>query len=129
MESTQGLRCRADHAVMINEEPTAGTVCSLRTALPANPKRATGTDAVEQAPPPLASLQQLRAELASRLEPGDSLDNAECELIASSRLSDEQQSPLWLHGWSLCRLERRRAGFPYVCDRPRRGLAGGRERR
>jgi hypothetical protein len=122
--------CRPHQAVTINEQPTAGTVHSLPTGPPANPERATGADAVEQAPRPLASPQQLRAELAKRLGQGDSLDSVECELIAPSRLSEEQQSALWLYGWSLWALERRRAGFPDISDRTRRGLAcRGRQRR
>ena len=53
-------------------------------------------------------LRQLQAEIASRLGRGDSLDSVERELIAPSRLSEEQKAALWLDGWSLPKLARRR---------------------
>jgi hypothetical protein len=59
-------------------------------------------------------LRQLRAEIAARLGQGDSLDSVERELIARSRLTEEQKSALWLYGWLLPRLERRRAALPYL---------------
>ena len=43
---------------------------------------------------------QLRAAIATRLERGDSLDTVERELIAPSRLPEEQQSALWVYAWS-----------------------------
>jgi hypothetical protein len=46
-------------------------------------------------------MRQLRAAIAARLERGDTLDAVERELIAPARLSDEQQSALWLYAWSL----------------------------
>ena len=60
------------------------------------------------------SLRQLRAQLAARLGRGDSLDSLERELIAHSPLSEEQKSALWLYGWSLPKLERRRAALSYL---------------
>jgi len=45
-------------------------------------------------------MRQLRAAIATRLERGDSLDTVERELIAPSRLSEEQQSALWVYAWS-----------------------------
>jgi len=51
--------------------------------------------------------RQLRVEITSRLGRGDSLDSVERELIAPSRLSEEQKAALWLYGWSLPTLERR----------------------
>lgn len=55
--------------------------------------------------------RQLRGEIAARLGCGDSLDNVERELIAPSRLSEDQQAALWLYGWSLTQRERRRGAF------------------
>ena len=46
-------------------------------------------------------LRQLRGEIAARLGQGDALDAVERELIAPSGLPEEQQSALWLYGWSL----------------------------
>ena len=59
-------------------------------------------------------MRQLRVEIAARLERGDSLDSVERELIAPSRLSEELKSVLWLYGWLLPKLERRRAALPYL---------------
>ena len=44
--------------------------------------------------------RQLRAAIATRLERGDSLDTVERELIAPSRLPEEQQTALWVYAWS-----------------------------
>jgi hypothetical protein len=59
-------------------------------------------------------LELLRAEIAARLGRGDCLESVEREVIVPSRLSDEQQSALWLYGWSLAKRPRRRAGCPCV---------------
>jgi hypothetical protein len=77
-------------------------------------ERAADAAAVGRRRPPAASLQQLRVEIAKRLGRGDSLERVECELIAPSRLSEEQQSALWLYGWSLPKPERRRAALPHL---------------
>jgi len=71
-------------------------------------------------------LRQLRVEIAARLgRGGDSLDSVERELIAPSRLSEELKSVLWLYGWLLPKLERRRASLPYLeSPSPRRASAG-----
>ena len=53
-------------------------------------------------------LQQLRAEIATRLRHGDSLEHIERELIAPSELTEELQSALWLYGWSLSHTKQRR---------------------
>ena len=45
-------------------------------------------------------MRQLRAAIAGRLDRGDALDTVERELIAPSRLAEEQQSVLWLYAWS-----------------------------
>jgi hypothetical protein len=58
--------------------------------------------------------RQLRAEVATRLGRGDSLDSVEREVIGPSRLSEERKSALWLYGWSLPKLARRRAALPYL---------------
>jgi len=44
--------------------------------------------------------EQLQAAIATRLEHGDTLDTIERQLIAPSRLPEEQQSALWLYAWS-----------------------------
>ena len=81
---------------------------------PAATERAADGAAVGRRRPPAASLQQLRVEIAKRLRQGDSLDSVERELIAPSRLSEEHKSALWLYGWLLPTLERRRAALPYL---------------
>jgi hypothetical protein len=43
-------------------------------------------------------MRQLLAAIATRLERGDT--PVERELIAPSGLSEEEQSALWLYGWS-----------------------------
>ena len=83
---------------------------------PAGPATAAGTTREELGE--AQTLRQLRAEVAARLERGDSLDSVERGLIAPSRLSEEQQSALWLYGWSLPKLERRRAALRYLESRP-----------
>jgi hypothetical protein len=90
----------------IGKKPAAGTVSPLRT--PAAPDLGARAAAVGRWRPPAASLQQLRAQIARRLERGDSLDSVERELIVPSRLSEDLQSALWLYGWSLPKLERQR---------------------
>jgi hypothetical protein len=45
-------------------------------------------------------MRQLQAEIARRLERGDTLDTVERELIAPSGMPEEQQSALWLFAWS-----------------------------
>ena len=65
------------------------------------------------------ALRRFRAEIAARLGHGDTLDSVEHELIAPSRLSEEQKSALWLYGWSLPKRERRRAAFPDLESRVR----------
>jgi hypothetical protein len=69
---------------------------------------ATAADMRREAARAAQPLRQLRVEIASRLGRGDSLDSVERELIAPSRLSEEQKAALWLYGWSLPKLERRR---------------------
>lgn len=69
---------------------------------------ATAADMRREAAGETQPLGQLQAEIASRLGRGDSLDSVERELIAPSRLSEEQKAALWLYGWSLPKLERRR---------------------
>ena len=60
---------------------------------------ATAADMRREAAGETQALRQLRAEIASRLGRGDSLDSVERELIAPSRLSEEQKGralALWL---------------------------------
>jgi len=45
-------------------------------------------------------MRQLQAEIATRLQRGNTLDTVERELIAPSGLPEEQQSALWLYAWS-----------------------------
>lgn len=45
--------------------------------------------------------RELRTAIAARLRRGESLDCVDRELIAPSRLSEQQKSALWLYGWSL----------------------------
>ena len=45
-------------------------------------------------------MRQLRAAIDTRLGRGDALDTVEHELIAPSRLPEEQQSALWVYAWS-----------------------------
>jgi hypothetical protein len=91
---------------------------------PAATERAGDAAAVGRRRPPAASVQELRVEIAKRLGRGDSLDSVERdqlaldgverELIAPSPLSEEEKSALWLYGWLLPTLERRRAALPYL---------------
>ena len=81
---------------------------------PAATERAADAAAVGRRGPPAVSLLQLRAEIAKRLGRGDSLDSVEREVIAPSPLSEEHKSALWLYGWLLPTLERRRAALPYL---------------
>jgi hypothetical protein len=74
----------------------------------------TGSAAAREELGEAQTLRQLRVEVAARLRRGDSLDSVERELIAPSRLTEEQQSALWLYGWSLPKLKRRHAALPYL---------------
>jgi hypothetical protein len=54
----------------------------------------------------------LRAEIAARLGRGDCLESVERDVTAPSQLSEEQQSALWLYGWSLAKRPRPPAARP-----------------
>ncbi len=101
-------RARDELARACLSRALGGNRCSTRTERPASGR----CDTADMTREPLSeaqSLRQLRAELAARLGRGDSLDSVERELIAHSPLSEEQKSALWLYGWSLPKLQRRRA--------------------
>jgi hypothetical protein len=99
------------------DETNTGDRRAVVSIDPAGPATAAGTTREELGE--AQTLRQLRAEVAARLERGDSLDSVERELIVPSRLSEERKSALWLYGWSLPKLERRRAALPYVESRAR----------
>ena len=45
-------------------------------------------------------MRQLQAAIATRVQRGDTLETVERELIAPSKLPEEQQAALWLYAWA-----------------------------
>lgn len=58
-----------------------------------------------------STLQDLQAEIASRMRHGDHFDTVEEEVIDASMLPEAERAALWLYGWSFVdwRLQRREA--------------------
>jgi len=62
--------------------------------------RAPRSPRVQPDPDAASEVERLRAAIAMRLERGHTLETVERELIVPSRLSEEQQSALWVYAWS-----------------------------
>jgi hypothetical protein len=56
----------------------------------------------------MSTLQQLQAEIASRMRHGAPFDTVEEEVIDASALSDAEKAALWLYGWSFVPWQRQR---------------------
>jgi hypothetical protein len=56
----------------------------------------------------MSTLQDLQAEIASRMRRGDAFDTGEDELINASALPDAEKAALWLYGWSFVPWRRQR---------------------
>ena len=48
----------------------------------------------------MSTLRQLQAEVATRMNRGDTFASVEDEVIDPSGLPDREKSALWLYGWS-----------------------------
>ena len=59
----------------------------------------------------MSTLEEIQAEIASRMRHGDAFDTVEDEVINASALSESEKAALWLYGWSFVhwRLQRREA--------------------
>jgi hypothetical protein len=56
----------------------------------------------------MSTLQQLQAEIASRMRHGDAFGTVEDEVINASALPDPEKAALWLYGWSFVPWQRQR---------------------
>ena len=56
----------------------------------------------------MSTLQDLQAEIASRMRRGEAFDSVEDEVINASRLPDAEKAALWLYGWSFVHWRRQR---------------------
>ena len=56
----------------------------------------------------MSTLQQLQAEIASRMRHGDAFETVEDEVINASPLPDSEKAALWLYGWSFVPWQRQR---------------------
>jgi hypothetical protein len=56
----------------------------------------------------MSRLQDLQAEIASRMRRGDAFDSVEDEVINASALPDAEKAALWLYGWSFVHWRRQR---------------------
>ena len=52
----------------------------------------------------MATLVELRCEIATRMHQGESFSSIEDDVIETSDMSDDQKSALWLYGWSFVAL-------------------------
>ncbi|HEX8083726.1 MAG TPA: hypothetical protein VF529_05505 [Solirubrobacteraceae bacterium] len=48
----------------------------------------------------MSTLKQFQAEVAARMNRGDTFTSVEDEVIDPSGLSDREKAALWLYGWS-----------------------------
>src|SRR3954470_9156659 len=58
----------------------------------------------------MATLVELRCEIATRMHQGESFSSIEDDVIATSDMSDDQKSALWLYGWAFVALRDQRRG-------------------
>jgi hypothetical protein len=56
----------------------------------------------------MSTLQQLQAEIATRMRHGDAFEIVEDEVINASALPDAEKAALWLYGWSFVPWQRQR---------------------
>jgi hypothetical protein len=56
----------------------------------------------------MATLVELRCEIAARMHRGASFASIEDDVIDMSDLSEDQKSALWLYGWSFVALDAQR---------------------
>jgi len=56
----------------------------------------------------MSTLQQLQAEIASRMRHGAAFEAVEDEVINASALPDPEKAALWLYGWSFVPSQRQR---------------------
>ena len=48
----------------------------------------------------MSTLKQFQAEVAARMNRGETFASVEQEVIDPSRLSEREKAALWLYGWS-----------------------------
>jgi hypothetical protein len=70
----------------------------------------------------MSTLQDLQAEIASRMRRGDAFDTVEDEVINAGALPDAEKAALWLYGWSFVPWQRQRrealAHIEQLANRP-----------